>query len=82
VIEEEVRYRLGRSAWEDRLADFPKKAHEHMYDAAAVALASLSHPALLYIRRKEMMDGGVDRETIGIRKTDDIGELHGPDRCG
>lgn len=82
VIQEEVRYRLGKSAWDDRLKDFRPKTHEHIYDAAAVALASLSHPALLYIRRKEMMENGANDETIGVRNPDDLGSLHGPGRCG
>jgi len=82
AVKDEVRYRLGATKWDESLIGLRKGAHEHCYDAAAVALASLSHPALLYIRRKEMMESGSDQEAIGIRSIDGLGELHGPGRCG
>ena len=82
TIKDEVIYRLGAAKWQEALEGIPRKQHEHCFDAAAVALASLGHPSLLYIRRKEMLENGANKEAVGVRSVDDSGELHGPTRCG
>lgn len=75
-IMEEVRYRLGPSVFDEKLEGFPKRSHEHIYDAAGVALASLNHPAIMFIRRREMQASGTDEETKSVREAVNLGGLH------